>query len=127
MQDYQEAMLKSLVAVAWADGQLHGEESDIIDGLLAVYEIAGKDAETIRAFAKTKRTLDDVPLTELSIDDRRQLLQHAILVTYADGQQTSAETAVIDALIKKLRLEAEDAQKIREATDARAKRLTKLL
>lgn len=127
MQDYQEAMLKSLVAVAWADGQLHGEESDIIDGLLAVYEIEGKDAETIRAFAKTKRTLDEIPLTELSTDDRRQLLQHAILVTYADGKQSEAEHAVINQLVEKLRIAPEDAKQIRAATEARAKRLENLL
>lgn len=127
MQDYQEAMLKSLVAVAWADGQLHGEENDIIEGLLAVYEIEGKDADTIREYAKSQRTLDDVPLTELSTDDRRQLLQHAILVTYADGQQTTAENEVIDKLIAKLRIPADDAAKIRASTNARAKQLKNLL
>lgn len=127
MQDYQEAMLKSLVAVAWADGQLHGEESDIIEGLLSVYEIEGKDAETIRAFAKTKRTLDEIPLTELSTDDRRQLLQHAVLVTYADGKQSDAENAVINQLITKLRIAPEDARQIRSAAESRAKRLANQL
>ena len=34
MKDYQEAMLKSLVAVAWADGRLEGEETEVIDALL---------------------------------------------------------------------------------------------
>ena len=127
MQDYQEAMLKSLVAVAWADGQLHGEESDIIEGLLSVYEIEGKDAETIRAFAKTKRTLDEIPLTELSTDDRRQLLQHAVLVTYADGKQSDAENAVINQLITNLRIAPEDARQIRSAAESRAKRLANQL
>ena len=31
MQDYQEAMVKSLIAVAWADGKVEDEETEVID------------------------------------------------------------------------------------------------
>ena len=50
MQDYQEAMVKSLVAVAWADGRVDDEESEVIEALLAAFEIAGADAEAIREY-----------------------------------------------------------------------------
>ena len=33
MEDYQEAMVKSLVAVAWADGRVADEEKEVIEAL----------------------------------------------------------------------------------------------
>ena len=127
MEDYQEAMLKSLVAVAWADGRVDGEESEVIEALLSSFEVKGADADVIREYAKTHRSLDDVPLTELSAADRRTLLQHAVILTYIDGEQSEKEKHVIDDLVQKLRIPAEEAQALLAAADERARRLISLL
>jgi tellurite resistance protein len=127
MQDYQEAMLKSLVAVAWADGRIDGEESEVIEALLSTFDVGGQDAERIREYAKSPRKIDDVPLTELSADDRRLLLQHAVVLTYIDGQQSEREKTVLDDLVKRLRIPEAEAKEILAAADARARRLIALL
>lgn len=127
MQEYQEAMLKSLVAVAWADGRMEGEEHEVIEALISAFEVQGEDAETIREFAKTPRTLADVPLTDLGADDRRVLLQHALILTYIDGHQSDEEKKIIDELVTTLRLPADEAKEILEVAEVRAKRLLELL
>jgi tellurite resistance protein len=127
MQDHEEAMLKSLVAVAWADGRVDGEESEVIEALISAFDVSGDDADRIREYAKQPRTLDDVPLTELSAEDRRTLLQHALIVTYIDGQQSEQEKKVLADLVAKLRLPEDEAKDILEAAEARAKRLLSLL
>src|SRR5688500_14677743 len=95
MEEYQEAMVKSLVAVAWADGRVEDEESEVIEALVSAFELSGEDANQIREYAKTPRTIDDVPLSELSAHDRRMLLQHAVILTYIDGQQSDEEKGVL--------------------------------
>jgi tellurite resistance protein len=127
MQDHQEAMLKSLVAVAWADGRMEGEEHEVIEALLSAFDVHGDDAESIRAFAKTPRTLEDVPLTDLGADDRRVLLQHALILTYIDGHQSEQEKKIIADLVTRLRVPAEEAKEILDAAEIRAKRLLELL
>lgn len=127
MEEYREAMVKSLVAVAWADGQMHESEGQIIDALVAAFEIEGADAVAIRDYAKSPRNLADVPLTELSADDRRMLLQHAVVLTYADGDQSAAEKQVLTQLVEKLRLPADEAKALVAAAETRAKRLLSLL
>jgi len=127
MQDHQEAMLKSLVAVAWADGRMEGEEHEVIEALLSAFDVQGEDAEHIREFAKTPRTLADVPLTDLGADDRRVLLQHAIILTFIDGHQSDEEKKLIDDLVVQLRLPADEAKELLEAAEGRAKRLLELL
>lgn len=127
MEDYREAMVKSLVAVAWADGRVEAEETDVIDALLDAFEIKGDDAAKIREYAKTPRTIDDVPLTELSAEDRRLLLQHAVILTYIDGKQSDEERKLLDELIGKLKIPADEAKSLRDAAETRAKRLLDLL
>jgi tellurite resistance protein len=127
MQEHQEAMVKSLVAVAWADGRMDGDESEVIEALLSAFDIEGADADRIREYAKEPKTLDDVQLTELSASDRRLLLQHAVILTYIDGHQSETERKVLDDLVDRLHLPPAEAKVLLEASENRAKRLLDLL
>lgn len=127
MKDYQDAMLKSLVAVAWADGHFADEEAEVIEALVSTFELGEADAAKVREYAKTKRTLDDVPVTELSGEDRRMLLQHAVILSYIDGGQSAAELDVIDELVDKLGIPEKEADELVAAANTRAKRLLDLL
>lgn len=127
MQDYQEAMLKSLVAVAWADGRVEAEETEVIEALISAFDVGPEDSDTIREFAKSPRTLEDIPITDLSAADRRVLLQHAVILTYIDGNQSPDEKAFLSELTKKLRVPDDEAQEILKAADERAQRLLAFL
>lgn len=127
MEAHLEAMVKSLVAVAWADGRMDDEEHEVLEALVSAFGLSTADAEAVREFAASPRTLQDVPLTELSADDRRNLLQHAVIVTYVDGAQTEDERALLEGLVEKLRIPADEAHAIMETADRRAKRLVSLL
>jgi len=121
------AILKSLVSVAWADGVFAEEEREMVDALVAAFGANDEEAKAVRDYAAEKRTLDDIPLTELSTDDRRVLVQHAVLLTYVDGEQHASERQFIDALCKKLRIPDDEAKGLIEAAGARAKRFLNLL
>ena len=127
MQDYQEAMLKSLVAIAWADGRVEAEETEVIEALVSAFDVASEDAEKIRDFAKTPKSLDDIPITDLSAADRRVLLQHAVILTYIDGKQSDDEKSFLVELTKKLRVPEDEAGEILKAADERAQRLLAFL
>lgn len=127
MEDYQEAMLKSLVAVAWADGRVEAEEHEVIEALISAFEVSGQDADAIREYAKTPRAIADVPVSDLSAADRRALLQHAVILTYIDGHQSDEEKQVLQDLVKQVRVPADEAKSILAAAEDRAKRLISLL
>ncbi len=127
MQEHQEAMVKSLVAVAWADGRVDDEENEVIEALLAAFEITGPDADALRDYAKTQRTLDEIPITDLSATDRRMLLQHAVILTFIDGEQSAEEQALLKKLIARLHLPEDEANELMTAAENRAKRLLELI
>jgi tellurite resistance protein len=127
VKDYQDAMLRSLVAIAWADGHFADEEGEIIEALISTFELGEADAAKVREYATTKRSLADVPVTELSEDDRRLLLQHAVILSYIDGGQSEEELDVIDELTDLLHIPEKEADDIIAAANTRAKKLMSLL
>lgn len=127
MHEQDKAILKSLVAVAWADGKFASEEKEMLEALISAFDANEREATELRDFATTKRTLDDVPLKELSPDDRRTLLNHAVVLTFIDGHQADEEKALIDSLASRLEIGPTDASTIIAAAEARAKRLLAVL
>lgn len=112
MTPSEKRVLMSLVAVAWADGKVEGSESSVLEGLLAGFGAAAGERDEILAWAKTPRSLDDVPTAELSAEDRELLLANAAVLSAADGEKSDSEVALLDRLVKLLGLSDEQARAI---------------
>jgi tellurite resistance protein len=121
------AILKGLVSVAWADGRLAGEEKEVLEALLQAFEASPSEAHEIRLFAREPKKLQDVPLHDLSADARRLLLQHAVLLSFVDGEQDEKEKKLIDELCEVLRIPGIESKGLVAAAEDRAKSLLKLL
>ena len=117
------AIIKGLVSVAWADDRIADEEQRVIDALLEAYSATPSESREIRKFAQTKRNLEDIELTELSSDDRRILLQHAVLLTFIDGEQNKKEKDLLEDLISRLRIPSAEAERVISAAEERARAL----
>ncbi|HEX3777506.1 MAG TPA: TerB family tellurite resistance protein [Polyangiaceae bacterium] len=121
MTPSEKNIVRSLVAVAWADGSVKEPEIGMIDSLLWAFDASEEDEAEIKEFAKKKRTIkDDVPLDELEPSDRELLLAHAALLTHADGKQTKAEEKILKDLSEHLGFSAAEARPIIEHAKERA-------
>lgn len=109
--------------MAWADGRIAAEEHEVIDALLAAYNATPSEVREVQTYAAKERTLDDIELTDLSLDDRRVLLQHAVLLTFVDGEQHEREKQILSELVERLRLTPADANRIMTAAEQRAKEM----
>jgi len=127
MHDQDMAIVKALVPVAWADGNFEEHERQMIDALLDAYSASDVEKKELQDYAATKRSLDDINLQELSSDDRRVLLQHAVLLTFADGEQTTDEIDFLVQLAKKLRIPDDEAKGLMDAGADRAKKFLHIL
>jgi tellurite resistance protein len=113
MTPSEKKIVKSLVAVAWADGKVEKVEEHVIEGLLAGFDASEDEEKEILEYAKERRTLEkDVPLGDLSQEDRELLLANAALLTHADGTQSDTEKALLDKLIELLGFSAKEADAI---------------
>ena len=127
MHEQNVAILKGLVAVAWADGDFADAEKQALDGLLAAFGASDDEAKEMRTYADTPREMKDIPLKALSADDRRMLYSHAVLLTWVDDNQHIKEKEFLDALAGHLNLPEPEAKAIATASSERAKKYLKLL
>lgn len=127
MHEQDKAIIKSLISVAWADGRVAEQETEVIEALLQAFGANESDAAELREYAKVPRTIDEIPLTDLSADDRRLLLQHAVLLSFADGEQAPEEKEFLARLSSQLRIPNEEAASLIALAEERAKRLSNLL
>jgi uncharacterized tellurite resistance protein B-like protein len=121
------AILKSLVSVAWADGTYAETEKEMVEALISAFEATDEQAKELRDYATTKRSLDDIPVEELSDDDCRVLLQHSVLLSFVDGEQHESERKIIFELAQKLGIPEAEAKLLIELAEQRAKRFLNLL
>ncbi len=122
-----KALVRSLIAVAWADGKIAEEETALIDSLIESFAADEAEAAELKAFAAERRTLDDVPFAELGHGSRRRLLQLAVMVSYVDGQQDDSEKSLIDDLARRLEIPEDEKLPLLQGSAMRAKGLLRIM
>jgi tellurite resistance protein len=106
MSPGEKNIVKSLVAVAWADGRMESLESSVIEGLLSGFDATPEEEAELLAYASVRRSLEaDIPLLELSREDRELLFSNAVLLANSDGVESRGERAVLRRLAELLELE----------------------
>lgn len=123
MHEQQKAILVGLVSVAWADGKFEKRESEMLDALLDTFGATDEETKELKDYAKEKRGLDDIQLTELSYGDRRSLMSHAVALSWIDGDQAESEAKFLEALRDYLKISPEEYDEISKVHTARAKEL----
>ena len=127
MHEQDKAILQTLVSVAWADGHFADRERQLLDALLESFGADAAETEEMRTYASTARSFEDIPITELSYADRRAALQHAVILSWVDGEQQAEELAMLERLSGALHIPAEEAKALVDAANGRAKELLALL
>ncbi len=127
MHEEDLAIVKGLVPIAWADGVFADKEKESLDALLDAFGASEQEKSMLRDYAAVKRTLADINLQDLSTDDRRMLLQHAVVLTWVDGAQAAEERKILDELAAHLKIPAAEANGIIEAATKRVKTHLNLL
>ncbi len=127
MSPENAAIVKSLVSVAWADGDYGGPEREMVDALLVAFDASEEQSKELRSYAETKRSLEDIPLEDLSSDDLRVLVQHAVLLTFIDGEQNDKEKEFVVGMAKSLGIEEAESSALIAQAELRARRNLQLL
>jgi uncharacterized tellurite resistance protein B-like protein len=127
MHEQDIAIVKALVPVAWADNVYADQERQMLEALLVAYEATDAEKKSVMAFAANRRTINDIQTQDLSSDDRRVLLQHAVILTFADGDQSADEVEFLTKLAEKLRIPEPEAKALMASAAERAKKHLHLL
>jgi uncharacterized membrane protein YebE (DUF533 family) len=98
MTPQEKTIVKVLIAVAWADGEMQAPEQGVIEGLLSGFDASPAEEAELVDYARAPRTLRDVPVRDLSADDRETLMRNAALLVHSDDEETLGEKTILDHL-----------------------------
>lgn len=121
MHEDELAVVRALLPVAWADGHFGEKEREMLRALLDAYHAVPSEADKLLAEAEKPLGLDSIDLQTLSAGDRRVVLSHAVLLTFADGVQEPSEREFLGQLGEHLRIPSEEAQDIVAQATVRAR------
>jgi hypothetical protein len=99
----------------------------LLEGLLQAYAASPSEVLEVRKFSELPRDLSDVPIHDLSYNDRRVLLSQAVLLGFVDGELHERERTLIDELCQVLRIPSIEARGIIDAASEQASKLLPLL
>lgn len=112
MTPQEKTIVKLLIAVAWADGEMQAPEQGVIEGLVSGFDASPAEEAELVAYARTPRTLRDVPVSDLSADDRETLMRNAALLVHSDDEETLGEQTILDHLAAVLEIGAKERAEI---------------
>lgn len=112
MSPEEKTIVKSLIAVAWADGTVEAPEEGVIEGFLGLYDATEEEEQELLDYAKQKRTLEDIPLDQLDDEGKEVLLSNAALLSAADGETSASEKQLLERLVELLGMTPEQAKPI---------------
>lgn len=125
MTSDQKNIVRSLIAFAWVDGKFVDPEAVVIDGMLAGFDASDEEKAEFTEYGKTRRTLHDIPVSDLKGEHRELLLANAAMLTHADGDQANVERVLLKKLSQLLGFSNEEAERIVEDATDGALRLPK--
>ncbi len=98
MSEGKVAVLKTVLALAYADGTLSEPEQRLVDFLIESQRLTPDEQEAVRAQADAQVDLVTLAQTVTDEKERVQAYEFAALVSLMDGVQESAETAMLTQL-----------------------------
>jgi uncharacterized membrane protein YebE (DUF533 family) len=98
--------LLAISAVAWADGSMDAREADALRQAAKQLGIAGEDLNQVERSLTTRVSLDEVETVRMNRLTRLFTYATSCWMAEVDGQQSAAETALLQLLGDRLGLSA---------------------
>ena len=103
---------KFLCGVAWADADIDEGERAYILNLAQLMGLTNAELEKVNGWLELPPDPHDIAPSRLSIEDKRDLIQQALILVNIDGQVTLHEERLIKLLSKTLRLDVEELEEL---------------
>jgi uncharacterized membrane protein YebE (DUF533 family) len=106
-QDVLFAIVRTLVAGALADGEMHGEEKKLIEKRLGEGGLTSEQTERIRKDLVFPASVEEIASPVETTEDRELVFRFGSLVVLADGEASAREKTWLESLGAALGLAAE--------------------
>ena len=112
MKNLIQGILQGVLFMELADGELHPDEKDLLQVISERFDLSEDDLAEAIGDARSL-SVDDIRQS-LDHEDRKVVVQYAVMAAYADGNMDAKEEKFLHELEKRLGMNADDVRELEE-------------
>ena len=116
MEQRERALLKGLVSIIWADGEVSEPERVMLGGILSELGITSAEIEEVGRMMTSPPNLDDLRELIPDMESREEIMKLLVAMSLADGRVDTAEIRFLDRVAAQLEISPENLEILKEQT-----------
>lgn len=114
MEHRERALLKGLVQLIWADGEVSEEERLMLGGILSELGSSAAEIEEVGRMMVEPPSLDDLREKVPDAGSRREIMKLLLAMSMADGRVETTEIRFLDRLAEHLEISSAELEALKE-------------
>lgn len=116
MQNSEKALLKSLVHVIWADGEVTDDERRLLGGVLTQLDLDEAAIKEVADMMAQPPSIEDLKSSVKDPETRREVMKVLLAMSMADGKVEISELRFLNKLARQLEISDADLESLKEET-----------
>lgn len=116
MENRERALLKGLVQLIWADGEVSEEERLMLGGILSELGSSAAEIEEVGRMMVEPPSLEDLREKVPDAESRREIMKLLVAMAMADGRVETSEIRFLDRLAERLEIPSAELETLKEQT-----------
>lgn len=118
MQETEKALIKGLVHVIWADGEVNEDERRLLGGVLTQLSLDEKSIHEVSSMMSKPPDLTNLKESVKDMEARREIMKVLLAMAMADGRIDISELRFLHKFARQLELTEADLEKLKNETIA---------
>ncbi len=114
MEHRERALLKGLVQLIWADGEVSEGERLMLGGILSELGSSAAEIEEVGRMMVEPPSLDDLREKVPDVESRREIMKLLLAMSMADGRVDTTEIRFLDRLAEHLEISSAELEALKE-------------
>lgn len=116
MQEAEKALLKSLVHVIWADGEVNEDERRLLGGVLNQLDLDDKALTEVASMMSRPPELANLRDSVQDHESRREIMKVLLAMAMADGKVEISELRFLNKIARQLELTDQELETLKNET-----------
>jgi uncharacterized membrane protein YebE (DUF533 family) len=116
MQEAEKALIKSLVHVIWADGEVNEDERRLLGGVLTQLDLDDKALTEVASMMAQPPDLTNLKESVKEVESRREIMKVLLAMAMADGKVEISELRFLNKIARQLELSDGDLEQLKQET-----------
>lgn len=116
MQAAEKALIKSLVHVIWADGEVSEDERRLLGGVLSQLDLDDQSLTEVAGMMAEPPDLQNLKDSVQDPEARKEIMKVLLAMAMADGKVEIAELRFLNKIARQLEISDADLEKLRNET-----------